>query len=79
MDQPYSFRPVTPADLPLLRRWREEPHVIRWWGPPEVEPEEEKLAEPRVAMWIVELAGRPFAYAQDYSPLVNSRPSERKL
>jgi aminoglycoside 6'-N-acetyltransferase len=65
---PYSFRPVTPADLPLLRRWRAEPHVIQWWGPPEVEPEEEKLAEPRVAMWIVDFCGRPFAYAQNYSP-----------
>ena len=67
MQQPtYSFRPVTRDDLPLLRRWRAEPHVIQWWGPPEVEPEEEKLG--RVAMWIVALGGRPFAFAQDYDP-----------
>ena len=26
------------------------------------------LADPRVAMWIVELEGRAIAYAQDYSP-----------
>jgi hypothetical protein len=70
---PYAFRPVAPADLPLLRRWREQPHVVEWWGPPDVEPAEETLADPRVAMWIVAHAApgappRPFAYAQDYSP-----------
>ena len=43
-------------------------HVVEWWGSPDAEPEEEKLAESRVAMWIVEHRGRPFAYAQDYDP-----------
>ena len=62
----YRFRRVTAADLPLLSRWRAAPHVIRWWGEPEVEPEEEKLADPRVAQWLVEHEGRPFAFAQDY-------------
>lgn len=62
----YHFRPVTEADLPLLARWRAEPHVVEWWGAPEIEPEIEKLTEPRIAIWIVEYAGRPFAFAQDY-------------
>lgn len=44
------------------------PHVDRWWGEPSLEPEEAKLADGRIAMWIVELAGRPFAFAQDYDP-----------
>jgi aminoglycoside 6'-N-acetyltransferase len=66
----YRFRPVTDADLPLLGRWREAPHVVEWWGPPEAETAAESLADPRIAMWIVEHAGRPFAYAQDYSPHV---------
>lgn len=65
---PYDFRPVTDADLPLLARWRASPQVIRWWGPPEVEAAAGTLADPRVAMWIVAHHGRPFAYAQDYSP-----------
>lgn len=26
------------------------------------------MADPRVAMWIVEFEGHPFAYAQDYAP-----------
>ena len=64
----YRFRAVTEADLPVLARWRAMPHVVEWWGAPEVEPEAETLAEPGVAMWIVEHDGRPFAYAQDYNP-----------
>lgn len=68
MSATYTFRTATHADLPLLRRWRARPHIVRWWGAPDVEDAEETLADPRVAMWIVSYAGRPFAYAQDYSP-----------
>ena len=64
----YSFRPVTRADLSLLREWRSRPHVVRWWGPPDVEDPAETLAEGDVSMWIVEHEERPFAYAQDYVP-----------
>ena len=64
----YDFRPATEADIPLLRRWRSLPHVVEWWGEPDVEDAEETLADARVAMWIVAHDGRPFAYAQDYSP-----------
>lgn len=62
----YLMRRATEADLPMLTRWRARPHVVEWWGSPLVEPEGEKLAEPRIAMWIVEREGRPFAFAQDY-------------
>jgi aminoglycoside 6'-N-acetyltransferase len=61
-----QFRPVVEEDLALLARWRAAPHVREWWGEPSVEDEREKLADPRIAMWIVELDGRPFAFAQDY-------------
>ena len=64
----YVFRPVSSADLPLLDRWRQAPHVIELWGGPDVEPARDVLAEPRVRMWIVEHRGVPFAYAQDYAP-----------
>jgi aminoglycoside 6'-N-acetyltransferase len=67
-DDSYRFRPVVEADLAMLRGWRSRPHVIRWWGPPEIEDAGESLADPRVALWIVEHRGMPFAYAQDYSP-----------
>ena len=62
----YTFRRAVEADLARLSRWRAMPHVARWWGDPAIEPEAEKIAEPRVAMWIVEHEGRPFAFAQDY-------------
>jgi len=68
MTESYRFRSATTADLPLLRRWRRSEPVIQWWGSPELEPEAAKLADPRVAMWIVEHQRRPFAFAQDYSP-----------
>jgi aminoglycoside 6'-N-acetyltransferase len=64
----YRFRPVAAADLALPGRWRAMPHVAAWWGPPDVEDPAQSLADPRIAMWIVENGGRPFAYAQDYAP-----------
>lgn len=68
----YGFCPVCADDLGLLGEWRGRPHVIEWWGPPEIEDAAETLADSRVAMWIVSLLGdgspRPFAYAQDYAP-----------
>ena len=30
----YAFRPMTAGDLPLVRRWLAEPHVVQWWGDP---------------------------------------------
>lgn len=62
----YRFRAVTEADLPLISEWRARPFVKAWWGEPEAEDEREKLGDPRIAMWIVERDGRPFAFAQDY-------------
>ena len=64
----YHFRRLALSDLPMVRGWRQHPHVIQWWGPPEVEDPEEMLAQPDVRMWIVEMGGRPIAYAQDYDP-----------
>lgn len=64
----YRFRAMTGADLALLDHWRSAPHVAAWWGAPDVEPAAAALADPRIAMWVVEHEGRPFAYAQDYSP-----------
>jgi aminoglycoside 6'-N-acetyltransferase len=33
----YDFHPMSAADLPLMRRWLERPHVREWWGDPETE------------------------------------------
>jgi aminoglycoside 6'-N-acetyltransferase len=62
----YRFRRVTAADLPLMAAWRNRPHVLEWWGALTVERDDEKLADPRIGVWIVELADRPFAFVQDY-------------
>ncbi|HEX8381498.1 MAG TPA: GNAT family N-acetyltransferase [Allosphingosinicella sp.] len=65
----YRFRPAAPADLPMLRRWRDSPEVLRWWGAWE-HPEAEladHLADSAMALWVVEQGGRPFAFAQDYA------------
>ena len=62
----YVIRPFADADLPMVGAWREQPHVIEWWGEPSLEPETEKRSDPRIAMWIVEQDGRPFAFIQDY-------------
>lgn len=42
--------------------------MAEWWGPPEEDDLEEALADAHITAWIVELDGRPFAYAQDYDP-----------
>jgi aminoglycoside 6'-N-acetyltransferase len=63
----YIIRPVVAADLPLIARWREAPHVRRWWGDPDLEAlSREDLGDPRIAYSIVALEGRPFAFVQDY-------------
>ncbi len=66
----YGFRPMTPADLPLARRWLETPEVRRWWGDPDEQIAllAEDLGNPDMVMWIVSHDRRPFAYIQDYDP-----------
>jgi aminoglycoside 6'-N-acetyltransferase len=59
---PYTLRPSEPTTSPS---WRGAPHVAEWWGDAT---EAEEVAEESVAKWIVELDGRPFAFAQDYDP-----------
>ena len=70
MRQSFHFRAATAADLPFLHHWRAQPHWTEWWGPAEADVGffEEAMADPHTAAWIVELDGRPFAYAQDYDP-----------
>lgn len=62
----YVFRSVTVADLPLLAKWLEQPHVRRWWGEPEeaLVSIEEHLCDPAVEPYIVTLDGRDFAFIQ---------------
>ena len=64
----YAFRPMTAADLPLVRRWLALPHVREWWG----DPSEQyalvsgDLEEPAMDQFIVSEQGRDFGYLQCY-------------
>jgi aminoglycoside 6'-N-acetyltransferase len=68
MALPYAFRPMTAADLPLVRRWLALPHVREWWG----DPAEQyalvsgDLEEPAMDQFIVSEADTDFGYLQCY-------------
>ena len=62
----YRFRKATLHDLPLLRAWQSNPHVLDWWDDDEPY-DEADLTDPRAAHWIVSHGSRPFAFMQDYS------------
>ena len=64
----YVFRPMTTADLPLIRHWLALPHVREWWG----DPAEQyalvsgDLDEPAMDQFIVSIGGNDFGYIQCY-------------
>lgn len=62
----YHFRKAAVEDLALLADWQANPHVRAWWdqGRPY---NAQDLSDPRVARWIVETGGAPFAFMQDYT------------
>lgn len=64
----YLFRPMTRDDLPLVRRWLAEPHVIEWWGDPaqQLALVTEDLDEPAMQQFIVAHDRDPFGYIQAY-------------
>ena len=64
----YVFRPMTSADLPLIRRWLSLPHVREWWGDPDQQYAlvSGDLDEPAMDQYIFSAAGDPFAYLQCY-------------
>ncbi len=66
----YTFRALTPRDLPMLARWLEEPHLKEWWGDPveAIEQIEAAIDDISTEPLIVELDGRPIAYLQNYDP-----------
>jgi aminoglycoside 6'-N-acetyltransferase len=65
----YEFVPMTAADLPLIRRWLETPHVSEWWHDPaeQFELVSGDLDHPDMAQFIVASDRRPFAYLQCYN------------
>jgi aminoglycoside 6'-N-acetyltransferase len=65
----YLFRPMTSADLPLVRRWLAEPHVAEWWGDPNEQFDlvSGDLDEPAMDQFIVAAGGSDFVYLQCYA------------
>jgi aminoglycoside 6'-N-acetyltransferase len=66
---PYEFRPLSAADLPLLRRWLAAPHVAQWWGDPEQQFARisADAREAALEQYLVALEGRPIGYLQCYA------------
>ncbi len=64
----YTFRPLTEADLPLMRRWLDTAHVKVWW--PDADKQialmEKTMNDPKINMQVVSLIDHPFAYIHDH-------------
>jgi len=68
----YQFHPMTAADLPLVKRWLAEPHVVQWWGDTyeQFELVSGDLEVEAMDQFIVATDDRPFGYIQCYDPEV---------
>ena len=64
----YQFRSMTAADLPLVKRWLAEPHVVQWWGDTyeQFELVSGDLEVEAMDQFIVTTDDRPFGYIQCY-------------
>jgi 8-oxo-dGTP pyrophosphatase MutT (NUDIX family)/RimJ/RimL family protein N-acetyltransferase len=69
----WEFRPMSLDDLPDLLRWRQQPHVVQWYGKPPADlAHAEKLYTRRIMgesptrMWVAQLMDVPVGYLQDY-------------
>jgi aminoglycoside 6'-N-acetyltransferase len=69
-----TFRPVEARDIPDLHRWRNEPHVMRWWyEDDDSEPTYDVVArnygpdhDDKEHRYIIEMDGRSIGYIQMY-------------
>jgi aminoglycoside 6'-N-acetyltransferase len=64
----YEFRPMSQADLPLVRRWLHVPHVAEWWtgGEEQLERIHAHIDDPTIDVFIVHAEQRPIGYLQCY-------------
>jgi RimJ/RimL family protein N-acetyltransferase len=73
-----SFRPLTRADLPLVHRWVNTPHVAEWWDDLPTLAEVEADFGPGIDggdstdYFVIELDGRPAGIIQTY--LIDDEP-----
>ncbi|MFA5883844.1 MAG: GNAT family N-acetyltransferase [Acidimicrobiia bacterium] len=65
--QPIGFRPMTPADLPLVEAWLARPHLRPWWPAEDiVEITRAVHGDDPVEPWILGVDGRDAGYFQVY-------------
>jgi aminoglycoside 6'-N-acetyltransferase len=66
----YQFRPMTTADLPMVKQWLAAPHVVQWWGNTEDQFAlvSGDLDVEGVDQFIVAASDHPFGYVQCYDP-----------
>jgi aminoglycoside 6'-N-acetyltransferase len=69
-DDRYQLRPMSKADLPLVKRWLAEPHVVQWWGDSDQQFEivSGDLEVEAMEQFVVATNDRPFGYLQCYDP-----------
>ena len=77
----YSFRPLTEADLPLMRRWLDTAHVKAWW--PDADKQialmQQDMDNAEIRMWVVSLIDHPFAYIHDHDSRAFGMPQYADL
>lgn len=77
----YSFRKLTPDDLPIMQRWLQASHVKVWW--PNAEKQialiQQDMDNPDINMQVVSLINHPFAYIHDHDALAFGMPQYADL
>ena len=77
----YSFRPLTEADLPLMRGWLDRAHVKAWW--PDAENQialmQQDMNNPDIDMRVVNLIDQAFAYIHDHDARTFGMPQYADL
>lgn len=72
MKQPeVTFRPLAPADLPLLHEWLNRPHVAEWWEGPQsfesvVSSYGAEIGSSTTQQMLAHLEGRAIGFVQSY-------------
>ena len=77
----YTFRKLTEADLPLMRRWLNTAHVKVWWADADkqIALMQQDMDNPEMQMWVVGLIDHPFAYIHDHDAKAFGMPQYADL
>ena len=77
----YTFRKLTEADLPLMRRWLDTAHVKAWWpnAGTQFALMQQDMDNTAINMWVVGLINHPFAYLHDHDAQTFAMPQYADL